>query len=99
MFTRLKAQGRATPLDAEVQITDISIWYIKAYQLLARDKQIGMAQGPIPMTSMFRYIDRYTLIGSDEEFISVITEMDNIAMKHASDEKAKENRKMSQKQR
>ena len=62
---------------------------MRAYQLLAKDKQIGMSQGPIPMTSMFIYIDRYTLIGSEEEFISVISEMDNAAMKHLSDEKAK----------
>lgn len=97
LFQNLRAQGRATPLDTKVPLTDTALWYIRVFELLTRERSIGMTSGPIPPSIMFTYADRYTLIGSLEEFIQVICGMDDLYLKHQSDERAKEAQRSKQK--
>ena len=63
------------------------MWYMQAFQLLARDRQSGMSAGQIPMASIILYMGKFDLIGTEEEFIAVITKMDDIALERASKER------------
>ncbi len=46
--------------------------------------------GPIPPSAMYSYADRFSLIGSFEEFMQVICSMDDVYLKYHSDERKKE---------
>ena len=48
-------------------------FYITCFHDLGSCRQIGMSLGPIPITSIFEYADRYDL---SDEFIAVIRSMD-----------------------
>lgn len=55
-----------------------------------------MSQGPIPPSILFSYADRFVLIGTLEEFMKIIFAMDNVYLKHTSDERAKESKRAKQ---
>jgi len=71
-------------------MTDTAMWFMKAYQLVSRERILGMYAGNIPPSAMYEYSDRFGLIGTLEEFTSVICKMDDIYLKYASDKKTKE---------
>jgi len=100
LFKNLQAQGRATPLDDEVQLTDTAIWYINVFELLTRERNLGTNLEHIPPSILFNYADRFELIGSLEEFIKVVCSMDDIYLKYQSDEnKKRQQRESSKRQR
>ena len=90
-FQELQAQGRATPLDEGVPITETAIWFIDVFHILTRERAIGMSNGPIPPSAMYEYADRFGLIGTLEEFIGVMCALDDIYLKHMSDERKRVN--------
>ncbi len=52
--------------------------YIKAFFTLSSDRQLGMAMGPIPYSSIVDYADR---TGQDwEEFLEIIQHVDSVYM-------------------
>jgi hypothetical protein len=81
----LQAQGRATPLDEIDDISDDAIWYIKAFDLLTSSRTINDGVNRIPIESLFLYSEKIGIIGTLEEFIYIIREMDSVYIKHAED--------------
>ena len=62
-------------------------WYSKAYSILRYSKGDN---GYIPLSEILSYSEHFDLIGSKEEFVSIIRSLDYIENKYHSDkEKAK----------
>jgi hypothetical protein len=56
-------------------------FYMDAFNSLRYDRQIGMAAGPIPWSSLDRYAQRYD-VGDFDVFESHIRALETVLIKH-----------------
>ncbi len=57
MLRRRAARGeRVRALEERPELTEWQLFAFEAFQLLVRDRQIGMAMGPIPWSAIDRFI-------------------------------------------
>ena len=79
MFEGLKENGEDTPLD-HIPETDFSYgWFMASYVLLSNSK---MENGLIPLSELREYANSFGLIGSFEEFVSIIYAMNDVFNEH-----------------
>lgn len=78
MFERLKLRGKETPLDTRPKYNDAANWYIEKFFILSNSRQIGMQPNPIQVSEMIILAQTFGTIGSLEEFIYIIQELDYI---------------------
>lgn len=63
-------------------LEDWMLFYFDAFHELGTDRQFGFQAGPIPMSSLFLYVDRYDFSEDDaEDFFFIIRQMDNHFLK------------------
>lgn len=69
-------------------------FYYAAFWNLTTDRPIGMAEGPIPWSSMQRYCAQHGVTGFDfDRFIVLMRMMDNAYGEHRESERSKSEKK------
>ncbi len=69
---------RFPAIETKPNLLEMDFPYIKAFFTLSSDRQLGMAMGPIPYSSIVDYADR---TGQDwQEFLEIIQHVDSVYM-------------------
>ena len=72
--------GGAISASPAPTLTPLQELYLEAFSELSTERQIGMAEGPIPWSSIMRYADRYRFDAAD--LSAIIRLVDNAYLKH-----------------
>jgi hypothetical protein len=68
--------------------------YWKAFTDLMSDRDVGMAEGPIPWSAMSEWATRRRIFGDDfERFVYILRELDSAYMEHRGKEMKRGNSK------
>ncbi len=74
-YQDLQKRGRPSPLDDVPEIGVIATWYLDVFRILNSGRQ---ELNQIPLQDIFSYIEHFDIVGSKEEFIEIIQEMDSV---------------------
>lgn len=89
-YTLIKSRGFNTPLDILPNLTSEIAWYLSTYKYFLRAKT---ELTPIPLSELINFAKNIDIVGTIEEFLDVMQEIDFIYIKYFKAVAEKENEK------
>lgn len=79
-FEKLAASGKPTPLSEIPDVSDIGVeWYHSMYRMLEASRN---QNGYITIESILAVANNFDLIGTKQQFVSIIQALDDVYVEH-----------------